>query len=194
MSGSGVPLPPTIPGSASLRDAHVDTLEADTLIMTNDGTIECVSLVASSSVTASSLIGETLTLAAPGTATCASLTATGALTGAELVFSGKATYNQATSITTAVPITGASGKIVTQAATTASTASSSFNITDVSNLIILANSTVHVTLVSYSGTPLTNGIPIISVSAVALGSATVTISNYGANALNGTFTLFYSVV
>ncbi len=105
----------------------------------------------------------------------------------------KGVYTQATSITTGVTITNAETafQITTQGATTATTASTSFTIT---NSSILATSYILMEVVSYSGTPLTNGIGIWRISAVAAGSCTATIDNFGANALNGTYILRFLII
>lgn len=111
----------------------------------------------------------------------------------QLRINQKAAYNQGTNITTAVSISGAESafEITTQAASTASTATDSFT---VNNSAVLASSYIFCQVVSYSGTPLTNGIPQVSINTVAGGSFVVSISNYGANALNGTFVLRFLVI
>lgn len=111
----------------------------------------------------------------------------------QFVIVGKADYSQLTSITTAVPITGGESafQITTQTAATATTASDSFDIT---NTAILASSYIVVQMVSYSGVPLTDGVPVWTIDVTGAGAATVTVSNYGANALDGTFVLRFIVL
>jgi hypothetical protein len=111
----------------------------------------------------------------------------------QLRINQKANYAQGTNITTAVTITNAESafQITTQAASAATTATQSFT---VNNASVLASSYIFCQLESYSGTPLTNGIPIISINTIAGGSFVVSIHNYGANALSGTFVLKFLVV
>lgn len=106
---------------------------------------------------------------------------------------GKANYSQTTNITTTVPITGSQGafQITTQSSSLGSGLSQSFT---VNNLSVVASSYVFCQLVTYSGVPITQGIPIISITSVVNENFTVTISNYGANALDGTFILRFLVV
>jgi len=102
----------------------------------------------------------------------------------------KDSYTQATSAVTAVPITTSAGEITTFTLATATTAHSTFAITGTP---ISSTSLISVTLEAYSGVPFTNGVPIISVSSVSSGTANITISNYGANSLNGTVKFNYLI-
>src|SRR5579862_1622216 len=98
-----------------------------------------------------------------------------------LIVRDQAAYSQATNATTAVPVTTNQGSITTQSFSTATTASTSFNVTSTPTSLITATSNIMLQMVSYSGTPLTNGIPILTVSAQSAGSFTIKVSNYGAN-------------
>jgi len=104
--------------------------------------------------------------------------------------SSKGSYTQLTSASTDVPVTTSAGQVTTVSLATLTTVSESFNITSSS---ILSTSLVSVTLEAYSGTPLTQGIPVVSVASVSAGSANIVISNYGANALSGTVKFNYLI-
>ena len=101
-----------------------------------------------------------------------------------------ANVTQITNMTTGVTSNGAAGQITTVSFTTATTATSTFTVT---NSSVLATSYVTVAMVSYGGTILTNGIPIITVSSVSAGSFNISVLNAGANALSGVFVLQYKV-
>lgn len=99
-------------------------------------------------------------------------------------------FTQITSVTTNVPVTTLVGTVTTLSMTTATTATTTFAIV---NAAITTTSKVFVSLVSYSGVPLTNGIPVITASAVS-GSCNVSVSNYGANSLGGVLVFNYQIV
>ena len=71
-----------------------------------------------------------------------------------------------------------SGTLTTAAATAASLV--------ITNSFVTANSKVEVHLVQYSGTVVTNGIPIVFKAVPTANTLTITLVNVGANALNGT--------
>lgn len=136
--------------------------------------------------------GTTVTGGTGVTATTGNVTATaGNVVGVGLQYSTKTAYSQLTNSTTAVPITSNAGTITTQSMTTATTATTTFAITGAN---ILASSQIMLTLVSYSGTPLTNGVPVLTVSGVGAGTANINVTNYGANALSGTLVFNYMIV
>lgn len=105
----------------------------------------------------------------------------------------RATVSQATNINTDVTCSGASGVITTQAATTAAvTAETGFTVT---NTACHANSVVIARVVAYSGTLMTNGVPDVHVDVVSAGSFHVKVMNvHGANALNGTMKIHFTVL
>jgi len=119
------------------------------------------------------------------------VTAVGNVTGVGLNYSSKGIYTQLTSATTAVPVTTNAGSVTTQSLTTATTATTVFTMT---GAVFLSSSQVMLTDVAYSGTPLTNGIPVMYATSVVAGTATITVANYGANALAGTLTFNYIIV
>lgn len=94
------------------------------------------------------------------------------------------TVTQATSITTAVTLNYVNGVITTVSATTAGAATSTFT---VNNSKVLSTSIVNASIIGYSGTFTTNGLPVVAVSAVANGSFKINIMNcHATNALAGT--------
>ncbi len=65
----------------------------------------------------------------------------------------------------------------------------------VTNNLITANSRVSVELVNYSGTVVTNGIPIVFKAVPASGSLAITLVNiHASNALNGTVTIQFTIL
>lgn len=99
---------------------------------------------------------------------------------------------QGTSATTAVTVAGSAGVITTFASTLAAVSSESFT---VNNTAVSADSVVVVSIVDYSGTYGTNGLPSVAVSSVAAGSFAVNIINSHATApLAGTLEISYIVV
>lgn len=169
------PIPPPILGDTALRTSTIQTLKVDTELLV-EGPVSCESLVSATGITA----------------TTGDITATaGSHVGLGHVYSSKPTYTQITSAVTPVPITTNAGTVTTFALTTATTASTVFTLTGVN---ILATSKLMITPVAYSGVPLTDGIPMVFATSVVAGTATVTVSNFGANALNGTMTFNYMFV
>lgn len=98
---------------------------------------------------------------------------------------------QITTIATAVATTGTSGLITTVAATTAADAVSTFTVT---NANVLASSLVVLNLVNYSGAVVTNGVPLLIVSAIDTGSFVVNLVNVGTAALAGTVSLAFFIL
>lgn len=90
-----------------------------------------------------------------------------------------------------VTINKYSGKITTGTLTTAALGTQAITLT---NSYITTSSNVIAWVENYSGTVVTNGIPIIFKSTPAAGSATITLLNlHAANALNGTVTIKFIV-
>lgn len=110
----------------------------------------------------------------------------------DLNIASKANVTQITSIATAVTVNGVAGTITTFSASAATTATQSFV---VNNTTVATTSRIYLQLVSYAGTPLTNGIPLLSVTnPTADGAFTVNIHNYGANALSGVMVINFLVL
>ena len=130
-----------------------------------------------------SVTGATLT---DGTASLAS----GALTGATRVTYTKGTVTQLTSITTAVSINNPVGVITTFAAATATDDVDSFT---VNNTSVVATSTVQAFVQDYAGVLVTDGVPVVVVTDVAVGSFVINIANVGVAALDGALTIGYIV-
>ena len=106
---------------------------------------------------------------------------TGGASGIDL---GTSTVTQITSSTTAVTLNAQSGKITTFASTLAGVTSLVFT---VNNTNILTTSSVIASLQNYSGTWVTNGIPLVAVENILAGSFDVRITNvHATNALAGT--------
>jgi len=160
-----VPPAPFIPPNFNAQSGYVGLLETGELMVLNGTTLE-------------------------GALTATTVTATSVTAGA-LLYSGKLAYTQVTSNVTAVPITSNAGSVTTLAFTTASAGTTSFNLT---GSVILSTSQVMVEMVSYAGTPYTNGVPVLTVTPVTAGVATVNVTNYGANALAGALVFNYVVV
>jgi hypothetical protein len=136
--------------------------------------------------------GDISTTDGAGHLTVVSLTAsTGSVTAVGHVYSSKANYTQITNATTPVPITTNAGNVTTFSLTNATTVSTVFTLT---GSVVLSTSQVMLTNVAYSGVPLTNGIPLVYATSVTTGVATITVSNYGVNALAGTVSFNYIIV
>jgi hypothetical protein len=91
-----------------------------------------------------------------------------------------------------VTINKYSGKITTGTLTTAALGTQAITLT---NSYIASTSNVIAWVENYSGTVVTNGIPMIFKSTPAAGSATITLINmHSANALNGTVTIKFIVL
>jgi len=141
--------------------------------------------------TAGAVSANTTVTAGTGvTATTGNITATtGIVVGVGHQYSSK--QNVSVAQGGSVALTANAGQVTITGLTTATTASSTVTLT---GAFILAASQIMTTKVSYSGTPLTNGIPMIYVTSVAAGTSTITISNYGLNALSGTIVFNYIIV
>lgn len=121
----------------------------------------------------------------------ASQTFTGVNTFDNLIVS-KSNVTQATSITTGVTVNAHAGIITTVSSTLAAEATAEFTVT---NSKVLAGSAVLVSIVDYSGTYGTNGIPVVSVDSIAAGSFKIDLSNvHGTNALAGVVKISFLVV
>lgn len=100
--------------------------------------------------------------------------------------------SQATSITTAVTDNKVSGIITTVSSTLAANATATFT---VNNSLVTASSRVYASVVSYSGTYATNGLPCVNVGSIASGSFAIQLFNaHGTNALSGTVSISFLVV
>lgn len=116
----------------------------------------------------------------------------GSLVAEGVVTFPHSTVTQATSITTGVTATGSSGIITTVSSTLAAVTSTGFTVT---NTDVLSTSVVVASLVNYGGTLVTNGIPVVTVSAIAAGSFDIKITNaHASNALSGVMKISYIVV
>ena len=184
---------------------NAGALGGDVTVTDGAGHVSLVSLTASTgnvTATAGNVVatvgavtaGTTVTAGTGVTATTGNVTATaGNMVALGHVYSSKGTYAQATSNTTPVPILTNAGNVTTLAFITATGLSSSFTLTGTSALLP-STAQFMLTKVSYSGLPATNGIPEIFASAVTSGSVTITVSNYGANALSGALVFNYIIV
>lgn len=63
----------------------------------------------------------------------------------------------------------------------------------ITNSYVTVNSKVEVHLVQYSGTVVTDGIPIVFEAVPTEGTLTITLVNVGANALNGTVKIQFRI-
>jgi|15BtaG_2_1085339.scaffolds.fasta_scaffold00398_12 hypothetical protein len=97
------------------------------------------------------------------------------------------TVTQITSITTGVTINAAAGEIKTVASTLAENAEATFTVT---NSAVGLQDTIVLSMQSTSSA----GLPVLYVSAVAVGSFDVTISNLAAAALDNTLTMNFAVI
>jgi hypothetical protein len=104
------------------------------------------------------------------------------------------TVNQSTSISTTIDCGANPSRYVianTQSSTAAAGQASTFtfqntNITSTS--VILAN------IIAYSGSISFNGLPVLCVKNISLGSCTVSVMNCGTLALSGTFAIYIEIV
>ncbi len=108
-----------------------------------------------------------------------------------LVVSGKSSYTQTPSAVSPVAVTSSSGFITTVSLSMASGAGLSFAIT---SSLITASSLVSLTIDTYSGALVTNGVPFLSVSGYGAGTVNVTVSNVGVNNINGTIKFNYIIL
>ncbi len=123
--------------------------------------------------------------AATGVTIDGALLKDGALTPANGV------VTQITSITTGVTLNQPSGVITTVTATTVALSSSTFRVT---NSFATATSNIQVYIVDYSGTIVTNGVPIAVLSKRYAGSFDVVLYNaHATNALNGVVQLAFVI-
>lgn len=82
------------------------------------------------------------------------------------------------------------GELTSGTLTTATATAATLTIT---NSFVTANSKVEVHLVQYSGTVVTNGIPIVFKAVPTANTLTITLVNIGANALNGTVKIQFRI-
>lgn len=114
------------------------------------------------------------------------------VTGTGGVIFPHATVTQATSITTGVAVEGSGGVITTVSSTLAAVTSTGFTVT---NSAVTAASVISATLVNYSGTLITNGVPVITVSGITSGAFDIKITNvHASNALSGVMKISFIVV
>lgn len=86
---------------------------------------------------------------------------------------------------------GQRGLVTTNSLSTAATTDATFQINDNS---VTAASMIQCTLDTYSGTMVTNGIPVVTLCVPASGNITVHITNVGANAMGGTVGIAFVVM
>lgn len=99
---------------------------------------------------------------------------------------------QLTSISTAVTCDAVLGRVETVNTTLAANSTVAFTVNCDK---IVSSQNIIMSLENYSGTYITNGMPIIEVGNVALGSFTVHLTNiHPSNALSGVITLIFNVV
>ncbi len=103
----------------------------------------------------------------------------------------KADATQATSVTTTVVANGSAGTITMFTSTLAANGAVTFAFT---NSAITATSVVQVSVVDYSGTFSTNGLPQVAADTRAAGSCDIVLMNAGTNALNGIVKIAYLIV
>lgn len=104
------------------------------------------------------------------------------------------TSDSETAVAAAVTINADCGVVTTESLTAAAGVT---EIVTLTNSKIVAGTTVRANLVNYAGTLSTNGIPVISVTAIdtAAHTAVLAISNaHGANALDGAAKILFEVV
>lgn len=162
-------------------------------IQVSDGSGVAVASAATATV-AGLLTGATGVVATTGgvTASAGNITATaGSIVGTGHVYSSKVDYTQITNATTAVAITTSAGSVTTVSLTNATTVAITFNLT---GSVILSTSKLILTPVLYSGVAVTNGVPMVFATSVVAGTAGITVTNFGANALSGTLTFNYIIV
>jgi hypothetical protein len=100
--------------------------------------------------------------------------------------------NQQTTTASNTPtINARCGKFTTATLTTAANTGTTITLTN-SNITTTSNVLVYVE--AYSGTYSTNGVPMVFKVLPNTGSATITLGNISANALNGTVTLKFIVL
>jgi hypothetical protein len=102
-------------------------------------------------------------------------------------------YTDACTVTGATPQTcnGMRGVVTTGTLTTAAVTAATYT---VNNSRALATSVMSCDIGAYSGTWVTNGIPVIGSCAPGAGTITFTLVNvHAANALNGTLTLHFTI-
>jgi hypothetical protein len=104
----------------------------------------------------------------------------------------KANYTQATSLLTTVATTTPAGEITAfgTIATAAGGAETGFSVT---NPFVTVDSIVLANVTDYSAAHGTNGLPQVIVDDIAAGSFKLIIVNGGANALNGTVKIGYTI-
>jgi len=178
----------TITSTAGNLVATAGAVSAGTTVTGATGVVATTGNVVA---TAGAVSANTTVTAGTGvTATTGNITATtGIVVGVGHQYSSK--QNVSVAQGGSVALTANAGQVTITGLTTATTASSTVTLT---GAFILAASQIMTTKVSYSGTPLTNGIPMIYVTSVAAGTSTITISNYGLNALSGTIVFNYIIV
>lgn len=114
-----------------------------------------------------------------GPAVSRTITISDPLAASFMVLSTDGTVTQGSSITTGVTLSQASGVITTVSSTLAAVTDAKFTVT---NTYCTSSSIVLVSLVNYSATLGTNGIPVVSVGSIANGSFDIHITNAHASA------------
>jgi hypothetical protein len=145
------------------------------------------------SVSGTSVSGTSISSSTSVTAGSGSVVISGNFTANNggFVISTKSNALQTISITNSVTTSGFSGVITTFTASAATGATQTFV---VNNTNVTSTSCVFLQLVSYAGTPVTDGIPLLSVSNTVNGSFSISIINFGASSLNGVLVINYLIV
>jgi len=106
--------------------------------------------------------------------------------------------NQETTIYTAVTLNKPKGVINTQNTTTGTLTTGISTHFTVNNSVVTSSSVVYAHIVNYSGTPTTNGIPVLLVKNITNGAFDIYIMNASsppsATALSGTLKIYYEVI
>ena len=108
-----------------------------------------------------------------------------------VVGGGRVISTQATSITTAVTSHAKSGRIRTQTATTGLNVKTDFQVN--SEHVLVATDVITAKIVSYSGTVVTNGVPLAFAKFNSAGSFIVSIVNVGTAVLAGTLVIDFDI-
>ena len=120
------------------------------------------------------------------------LNVSGDITGVITLSIVKGTITQITSLVTPVTVNAGAGVITTVSATTLAVTSERFTVT---NSEVIATSVVSLTLTDYSGTYVTDGIPVITVDNVGAGTFDVVVTNAHATlALAGVLQISFTVL
>jgi len=116
----------------------------------------------------------------------------GTVTALGHIYTPKAAYTQAGGVGTAVPITTFAGTVTTDTMSDIAGAGHTFTLT---GTVIAASSSIMLTMGPMSAPIVTNGVPLLQVTSIVGGTATLTITNiHLANAFNNTLTFYYAII